>query len=422
MWRLEAVPAYVGGEILPDLFNCGSGLADDLAAVTAEDTQMQVIRETSEAEFAVYCNLLEADGFICTFDRKNGSGLYRQYQKENNLVYTYFTYCDRTARVLADKASVPLPDFEDIGGKALHMDTSLMQFGLLYDDMVKWTSCDCGMNYVLRLHNNKLIVVDGGEAEQATEIAVGEWMKRVRTLTQTNEGDPIEIALWFCTHPHDDHMDFFVKLIRKYGALLHLERVMFNFPSGSLLSQKPYVRDLRGLLCEKYPDVRFLKPHTGQRFTIDSAVFDVLYTQEDLLSTKTDDLQFHGANETSAVVKIEFENRSLLLLADAGDEVEEIVCARYASDGLSCTFLQAAHHCINTVEGLYAFIQSDYVLIPESRYNIHKRFRHNYNVICKYNDPEKVILAGDYTSIFHVCDGEMRMEYFPVRGCLYDGT
>ena len=99
----------------------------------------------------------------------------------------------------------------------------------------------------------------------------------------------------------------------------------------------------------------------------------------------------------------------------------DVLCARYPQ-GLDCTFIQAAHHCINRVEHIYALIRASYVLIPEGLYLIHKNLRGNYAVLCRYYDRDRFFLAGDYTSVFRVCGGEIRTDYYPIRGGLYDGT
>lgn len=423
MWLLDAVPAYDGGTLCPMLYNCGSGLADDSAGVTDEDTKMHIVRGTDEAAFLAYCRKLAENGFVCRFERSDAAGLYRQFQKDACLVYTYFTFADNTARILADPCGVCAADFADNSDTHLWADTALMQFGLWYDDMIHWTSCDCGMNYVLRLHNNKLVIIDGGEIEQSTDIALGEFMHRLRTLTNTVEGEPMHIALWYCSHAHNDHMDFFMSLLRRYGDVLHVERVMFNFPSRTMLDYPYYVRELRSFLREFCPDAQYLKPHCGQTFRLANAEFEILYTHEDLLTVRADKPELTGVNETGTVLRICFDGgKSFLLLGDADEDVEDILCKRFEKTGLRCTYLQAAHHCINPVERLYALIRSDYILIPQGRYNIDKRWRRNFDRICRFAEPEHIFLAGDYTAVFRNSEHEIRKELYPLRGCLYDGT
>ena len=420
-WRLTDVPAYDGGELLNTLYNCGSGFMPDDAGETAEDTEMQIVRGTDEASFCAYCRKLGDAGFACLFTRDESNGLYRQYGKDELLVYVYFIYAERTARILADRRCLPLSGFADAPQEEKHIDTQLMQFGLVYDDMIRFTSCDCGMNYVLRLRDGRLIVIDGGEIEQTTEAAVGEFMRRIRDMTGTNEGDPVRIALWYCTHPHNDHMDFFTKLLHKFGEMIRLERVLFNFPSHSVLKLNDYVQDMRRAVLRHNPDVLFLKPHTGQRFSVGGAQFDILCTHEDLLARETETPEYHGANTTSTILKLSFEDVSLLLLADADDDVGDVLCERFP-DGVDCTFVQAAHHLINRVEHIYANVRAAYVLIPEGLYLIHKNLRGNYGVLCKYYDRDKFFFAGNYSCVFRVCGGKIETSYYPIRGGLYDGT
>ena len=420
-WLLQGIPAYTDGELLPTLYNLGSGLADDSAGASDEDSYMHIVRSTSEDAFLRWCSEVETGGFAQLFCRKTDSGLYVEYSKQDILLYAYYTPCDNSARILRDGASVSVPAFNSPCGCEKHADTQLMQFGLLYDNMIRWTSCDCGMNYVLRLRDGRLIVIDGGEMEQATETAVGEFMKRVRGLTGTNEGDPLTIAMWFCTHPHDDHMDFFLKLLRKFGDLLHVERLFFNFAAHSVLDLPDYIAPMRALLREKCPDALFLKPHTGQQFHIGNVCVDVLFTHEDLLAWEEETPDYYGINSTSTIVKFSFEDHSFLVLADANDEAGDVLCQRYP-DGISCTFVQAAHHLINRVEHIYKLVRSEYVLIPEGRYLVHKNLRRNWAVICKYNDPDKIFLAGDYSAVFRVGGSDIEIDYYPLRGCLYDGT
>ena len=86
------------------------------------------------------------------------------------------------------------------------------------------------MLYVLRLRDNSVIIIDGGEIEQATEEACDEFMRRLEDLTNTEKGGKIRVAAWICTHNHDDHMDVFTKLLKREKDILCVERVMFNFP------------------------------------------------------------------------------------------------------------------------------------------------------------------------------------------------
>ena len=227
-WKLESIPAYSGGELFPTLYNCGSGLKEDFSGPTDEDSFMHIVNGTTRQEFEAYCGLLKDSGFEAVFENENEAGLFRQFSGCVK-VYAYYIFNENTARIILDRSGVSVREFSQPAGPSLHDHTSMVQFGLFYSDMIKGTTCDCGMLYAIRLRDNRVIVVDGGEREQATEPATDEFMALLSDLTGNSE--KIVVAAWFCTHPHDDHMDFFCRMLRKFGDRIHVERAMFNFAS-----------------------------------------------------------------------------------------------------------------------------------------------------------------------------------------------
>ena len=90
-------------------------------------------------------------------------------------------------------------------------------------------------------------------------------MRRLEDLTNTEKGGKIRVAAWICTHNHDDHMDVFTKLLKREKDVLCVERVMFNFPSRTLLDYSSGCTDrLRERLKKYAPNAKYLKLHTGQ--------------------------------------------------------------------------------------------------------------------------------------------------------------
>lgn len=135
------------------------------------------------------------------------------------------------------------------------------------------------------------------------------------------------------------------------------------------------------------------------------------------------DRPYEGMNETSTVLEISFEGKKVIFLADAHVSNGNVLIGRYPQGSIACDFLQVAHHCINNVENFYSFIKTEYMLIPEGRYLLLKFIYDNYRLVRRYAAEDKVIVAGDATQIFHIKNGTVKKtEYFPVRGCAYDGS
>ncbi len=420
------LPLYQGANTVQTVFNCGAGLTIEADSGTDEDSYLKCVKNTTSDEFLSYCKELEAVGLILDFSDDNADLLCREYYSEKlqAIVYLYYSFAQKCTRIILDRSSVRLSTFCSSALSQTQDSTALMQFGLYYSTMIKGDTCDCGMFYAIRLHDNSLILVDGGESEQATDIATEEIIRCLRHMTGTSEGEKMIISAWFCTHNHDDHMDVFSKLIKFHSDIFDVQRVMFNIPSKTLLDYTNSCTErMKSRLHEFYPKVMFKKLHTGQKFTLSNAEFEVVATHEDILPDAFDEEDlYRGMNETTTVLKISFDGQSLLLLGDSEERNGEVIHRNYAKRGLSCTYMQAAHHGINKVENIYSFVKADAVLMPQCRYINERSQKENFAVLCRYNDLSNIFFAGDCTRIFTIKSGKTATEYFPVIGYRYDGS
>lgn len=414
------------GEVLCEPLNCGAGLEIETLDGTCEDSFIIITRCNSAFEFNEFLNSLAKNGRKETFHRETNGNIFSEYFCEGKkLVYTYFTSEKHEARVILDSVSLPVSSYDDTE-KDVRGDTALMQFSLRYGKMIRGHSCDCGMLYALRLRDNSVIIVDGGEREQATDDACDEIMRRLRELTNTGNGEKIRVAAWFCTHNHDDHMDVFVKLLRRENDAFSLERVFFNFPSKTLYEyENPCTDRLRRVLKKYAPDAKYLKLHTGQTIRFPDATFEVLTTHEDILPLSKrarDEGPYRTLNETSSIVKITFDDCSVLFLADAEETNGEELLSLYGRNYLTCTFLQCAHHLINDVRNIYGNVKAKYLLIPQGRFIAITRECENLHHVKSIFGDENIFFAGDCTQVFTVNDGAISIDYFEQVGYLCDET
>ncbi|MBR4939023.1 MAG: hypothetical protein IKZ22_09155 [Kiritimatiellae bacterium] len=424
-WKLEGIPAYTDGELFDELFKLGGGLYDESLEATS---LMHLINNTSSSAFLAYCGELEAAGFVGGFARETDAGIFREYIAEGKLVYTYYMKRVNQARVIYDNCSATYAEFaaED-ASEAVRDDTELMQFGLFQGDPpIRDRVSTCGMLYVVRTHNNKLFLVDGGEDAQCTDEAFAELMLRLRELTGTTDGETITIACWFCTHAHNDHMDLFINFMAKHRDVIKVERVLYNFPDVENLDIPPeyyerfiehYWNDRMKRLRAYCKGARFMKAHTGQIFHFDNLTVDILDTQEDMIYEQTENgAHLRGLNTTSTVTKLSFDGSTCLMLGDADEVNGDVLVRYYSADELSCTYLQAAHHLANRNENIYSYAKAETVLIPQSRLRTHKVRREHYGILCKYYDRDRFYLAADYTVIFRVKDGAEEVTYHQLQG------
>ena len=414
------------GTKVSDPINCGAGLAiEDSVNGGADDSYMVVLGDVNQKMFRDFLSDLAATGRKETFHHEVNGNIFSEFADGNRIIYTYFTRETEQARVIIDNASCPLSDMNNTEPD-VHGDTALMQFSLKYGQMVRMHSCDCGMLYVMRMRDNSVIIIDGGEIEQATEDACDEIMRRLEDLTGTEKGGKIRVSAWICTHNHDDHMDVFTKLLKREKDVLCVERVMFNFPSKTLMDySSPCTDRLRERLREYAPNAKYLKMHTGQRIRFPDAWIEVLTTHEDILphSFRAEEGNpYRGMNESTTVFQIIFDDASVIFLGDAEETNGEALITLYGKNMLSCKYLQSAHHMINDVRNLYANIRAEKLLIPQCRFTALTRYCDNMRYFTSLFGSENMYFAGDCTYVFTIKDGNEWISHYEQKGYFYDNS
>lgn len=227
-------------------------------------------------------------------------------------------------------------------------------------------------------------------------------------------------------HNHDDHMDVFTKLLKREKDVLCVERVMFNFPSRTLLDYSSGCTDrLRERLKKYAPNAKYLKLHTGQTVHFPDSYLEVLTTHEDILPLSIrarDGGAYRGMNETTTVFQIIFDDASVIFLGDAEESNGEALIALYGKNLLSCKYLQGAHHLINDDRSIYANIRAEKLLAPQGRFTVMTRFCDNIRYLTSLFGAENIYFAGDCTYVFTIKDGNESISYFESKGYVYDDS
>ena len=166
---------------------------------------------------------------------------------------------------------------------------------------------------ILIEYNNKSMLIDSGESDQGE--VVSDYLK--------NEGiSTLDYVV--ATHPHSDH-------IGGMNDILNNFQIDHFIDSGYVHTTETY-EDMLTTIDQK--DIPFEEAQAGQTISFDPAVdIEILNPG----TTYSDDL-----NENSVVLKVTYNNTSLLLMGDAGLETEErIMKAGYDIDS---DILKVGHH------------------------------------------------------------------------------
>ena len=419
-WQFKNIPEFKGGTMNPLFADCGTGLNRIPDSVSKDNSFMHIFVSTDENSVKEYVSLLEKEGFEKVFENSICGNLFYQFRTDEGLLHISFMKNSKVARFILDRCrTADAGSFGYSDYKEIQPDTKLAQYSLFYSHMIKGTSCDCGMNYVIRLRDNSLIIIDGGEMEQSTDIAIADYLSFLHSLTGTAESEKLKISLWLCTHAHNDHCDFMSKLLRFHSDKFDIERVAFNFPNPKNIRHSKSVNALRQRLVGKFPEAEYIKLHAGSRFNIANAEIEVLLSAEDAVDTG-EDRPFPGTNETSVVFRLTADGVSTLFLADCAWDNGDVLVENFDESYTDSAILQAAHHGINSIFYIYDRLNAEKVLLPQCRMNMDTRFKDVKEYLNNRYGEENILLANDATDIFTFKGGKYTIEKRAQVGTEYD--
>ena len=400
-WTLSA-PAYMDGELALNLYSTGVGLdlnPDNKAG------DMQLITKTSRAKFETYLSKVQKNGYQEIAKNEVNGNLYAEFEKDNEILYTYYTDAFGEARVIEDKVSVAHTDIEYEHTQKDGKDTVIYQYALMndpYGNNNKSTPyADNGMFYIIRQANDKLILVDGGSAKQAPESAVDGLLQFLYQITGKPQSEKIEVSAFILTHGHSDHKQLVQKLIQKYSDKIDIESAIYNIP---WLTQKSAFMTFGALIKEKYPNIKYLKPHTGQSIRLGEVTLDILLTHEDIVDEASGFTKISNYNNTTTVMKYTVNGKTFMQLGDfSGSQnngKEKIFLGMYKdADGaypvLQSDIVQVAHHALeNDMENTYQAIGARYAFIPQADCNF-SEYRFQQAKCSTYQDTVNDIISAN---------------------------
>ena len=417
---LESLPDFTSLGTVSSTYNAGPGLVSDRYSVTDEDCPMKVISNTTKEKLVAYTKTLEASGYTkISYNELDGDPYYT-YEKSGKLVYLYHTSKVKETRIIVDNASDLLSRLEVNYTPKLGDTTEFYQYSINYDfankagfDPVTYTentSINCGMLYVIKLADNSVIVVDGGHEKQSTAKSRAGFMKFLREITNTPEGEKVRVASWFFSHAHGDHVRFASDFINEYYGSIDLVSVTYNFPSYQVLSSGYDSNTflLKSNINRRFPNVLYHKLHTGEVMNMAGVKIEVVFTHEDVVSAAGSS-EIGDFNSTSTVLKITMDGMTIMLLGDTSGDAEKAIVSMHTAAYMKSDMVQVAHHGFNYLDSLYPMINAKVAVFPQSAFNMKDPNNSQSNLgkykqIMTYSSEE--YFAHKYTYKFTVVNGE----------------
>lgn len=172
---------------------------------------------------------------------------------------------------------------------------------------------------ILLQKDGKNILIDAGLSENGDKLVASLKALGVK-----------QIDILVATHPHADH-------IGGMNAILENFKIQKVYDTGQPTTSKMYQKFLRTI---KEKQIAFALLRGPSEIEIsDGVVLQVLSPQEPLLTNTRSDL-----NANSAVMRLVYQDFTMMLAGDATSETEERLLQLYPKEKLQAKVLKVAHH------------------------------------------------------------------------------
>ena len=204
------------------------------------------------------------------------------------------------------------------------------------------------MGYIIKTKNNQVIVIDGGTDADAENL-----------INHINELGG-KVNFWFITHPHKDHAGAFIKIVNETQIPIENIYVSLNDMEWYNQYENERANEAQNLI------------DTLQNNKIKENVHEVSLNEQlnldgircEILGTKNPEITTNAINNSSMVIKMYINSKSILFLGDTGVESGNKLLDTQ-KEKLKSTIVQVAHHGQNgATEELYKAISPEIALWP----------------------------------------------------------
>ena len=201
------------------------------------------------------------------------------------------------------------------------------------------------------------------------------------------------IDLVILTHPHADHLDGLIDVLKRYDVGTVIE-------SGVSYATPDY-DEWNKLLAQK--NVHVVYAHAGQHIVLSNiAALDILYPMKDLVGAK-----FSNVHDSMIVSKLSYGSSTVLFMGDAERPVEYELMATQRS--LVTDVLKAGHHGskTSTMQGFLDSVRPRFAVISVGRKN---RYGHPHQeVVDRIQSSGAVLFRTDINGDIEMMSDGKRM-------------
>jgi len=181
---------------------------------------------------------------------------------------------------------------------------------------IYFLNVDQGDSIFIKTPDNHQILIDGGPKTLVIE-----------ELTKVMPFFDKSIDLAVLTHPHADHLDGLIEVLKRYevSAIL-MTGIDYKSPNYDEFLNEIDKQGVEIFIAENISDFKF-----------GTVLLDVIYPKNQMIGMNIDNV-----NNSSIAIKLNYKDKKILLVGDLEKEIEEELVATNLD--LSAQILKAGHH------------------------------------------------------------------------------
>ena len=315
-------------------------------------SKLKVRTGVSCEEFKAYVAELKNSGNYRVLQENTiGENLYVTLLSDGGMLHMYYTASEQCVRFVSDTLEYFTLPVDESEGYEKITDTTFCVMSLDYTH--REVTDGNGMSYVIILEDGRFVIMDGGYVQDADRL--------YRFLCDNNKrpDGKIVIAAWYMSHSHGDHHGCFIEFTKKYASEVTLKYWIANPAEAWMFSAgySNWITDSAPELLQLYGDVKWIRPHTGQKVRFCDMTFEFIYTLEDYLPTL-----FTNMNDSSTVTRMTVKGQSVIFMGDC-EKTASAVIVKQQGEGLKSDIAQVNHHGYSGgATNLYQLIGAKYSL------------------------------------------------------------
>lgn len=184
-----------------------------------------------------------------------------------------------------------------------------------------------GNSYVFQMGNREVVVLDGGVAQEESYL-------RGFLAALGNH-----VSVWLVSHPHPDHIGALNMILKEPGGIV-IDKICHSGLSANFCKLEP---DYTDVALDFYANLK----ESGipvENLSEPGEVLEFDHTKFKILSVKNESITTNPYNNSSMVIRVWDNKKSIVFLGDAGLEEGNMLLGGLFRKDLDCDYLQMAHH------------------------------------------------------------------------------